>query len=45
MFVAINADHLTFLENYVAERLRETPPGAAVLASRLRLDQVGQKPR
>jgi hypothetical protein len=32
---AINADHLTFMENYVAASLRETGPGNSRLASRL----------
>lgn len=32
---ALNADHLTFLENYVAAGLRETAPGNGRLASRL----------
>ncbi|MCP2327328.1 hypothetical protein HDA40_005835 [Hamadaea flava] len=32
---AINADHLTFLENYVAADLRETAPGNSRLASRI----------
>jgi hypothetical protein len=32
---AVNADHLTFMENYVAAHLRETPPGNSRLASRI----------